>query len=217
MKITLAFDIERSGATAFYDTIAIGASVVDENFHQLDSLLLNGYVPEATRFEPRCMNEFWSKNMDILNSLKYTGNLSYPERQAEMIKEFQHFRAKWEILCQENDNELYLVSDNNVYDGGFINDMIFKYLPGVLPIPYTASTQSYESFWETDSIAKGIVNLVDPTYNKSWGFTDRLKSLYELPENKIPHDHNPANDAYCIAYDFQSCNAITSGKIKRKT
>lgn len=44
MKINLAFDIERSGATDQYDTIAIGASVLNENFIELDSLLLLGYV-----------------------------------------------------------------------------------------------------------------------------------------------------------------------------
>jgi hypothetical protein len=109
MKITLAFDIERSGATDKYDTIAIGASVLDEEFKELDSLLLLGYVENKTQFEPRCWTEFWKQNTDMLNTLKYTGELEYEDMQREMIEQFQAFRSKWELFCKENDHELLLV------------------------------------------------------------------------------------------------------------
>lgn len=214
MKITLAFDIERSGATDQYDTIAIGASVLDEEFKELDSLLVLGYVENKTKFEPRCWDEFWSKNVDMLNTLKYTGELKYEDRQKEMIEQFQAFRAKCELWCKENKHELLLVSDNCVYDGGFINNMIYKYMPDTLPIPYSASEQKYESFQETHSILNGILKVVDPEFCKEWGFTKRVEELFEVPEKKVSHDHNPANDAYYIAFDHQICNAIANGRIK---
>ena len=80
MTLVLAFDIERSGSTDEYDTIAIGASVVDENLEELDSLLLLNYRPNETQFEDRCWEQFWSKHQEILDKLEYTGTLTKEER-----------------------------------------------------------------------------------------------------------------------------------------
>lgn len=63
MKIVLAFDIERAGGTPEYDTIAIGASVVDQDFNLLDELFLPCFYDEITRFESVCWEGFWSKNL----------------------------------------------------------------------------------------------------------------------------------------------------------
>lgn len=49
MKLVLAFDIERSGTTVEYETIAIGASVVDENLKELDNFLYLNYYPIETQ------------------------------------------------------------------------------------------------------------------------------------------------------------------------
>lgn len=212
MKI-LAFDIERSGATNEHDTIAIGAAVIDENYKVIDTFRECGYTDE-TNFEVRCWDEFWSKNLDTLETLRYNGNLSYNERQKEMITLFQAFRAKWETFCRENNEEYVLVSDNNVYDGGFINQMIYDHLPE-LPIPYSASTQRYGAFHETHSMQKSLLMYVD-NYNKNWGYTDRIIELYDVPRPEVVHDHDPANDAANIAFDYLNVVDICNGKIKKK-
>ena len=293
-RIVLAFDIERSGATNEYDTIAIGASVVNQDFEELDSLFLPGYfskkiivagpkcyplqqaveqasqeaeeqasqeaveqasqeaveqasqeaeaqVPleavvspiiclppdnivspiiclrphdlvESTTFEPRCWDEFWSNNLDILSILKYHGPLTKSQRQKEMITQFQEFRANWETWAKENNYEYLLVSDNSVFDGGFVNQMIHEHLPGAKPIPYSASTGEYSSFGETHSAQRGLLMYVDQ-YTKEWGFSERINELFNVPEQNKPHDHNPANDAYTIAFDQQVLFAIQDGKI----
>ena len=216
MKITLAFDIERSGATSQHDTIAIGVSVLDENFNELDDLLLKGYVTGITTFEKRCWNEFWSKNLDILHSLRYEGHDGYHQRQKEMIEEFQAFRRKWEQYCIIHDHEFYLVSDNNVYDGGFINQMIFKDLPNTLPIPYCAAKQEYDIFHETFSMQRGILKVVNPEFKSDWCLDGQLEKVYYLPKRKNTDVHNPAHDAYNIAFDYQVMNGIQSGEIKMK-
>jgi hypothetical protein len=213
-SLVLAFDIERSGATNKYDTIAIGASVVDGDLNELDTLFLPAYYPDDTTFEKRCWDEFWSKNKDKLELLKYNGSLDYFERQEEMIEEFQAFRRKWETYAAENNMKLELVADNNVYDGGFINQLIEAYTND-LPIPYTASTKKYSAFWETHSEQRGLLFAIDPTYNKSWGFSNRIAELYNLPKPVKAHDHNPANDAYSIAYDQQVLLGIRNGKFTR--
>jgi hypothetical protein len=219
MSIVLAFDIERSGATSEYETIAIGASVVNNNFEELDSLFLPGYFDDSsktpTSFEKRCWEEFWSKNPDTLKKLKYSGNLSKNERQKEMIEEFQLFRNKWETYASENKMNFALVSDNNVYDGGFINELICKHTD-YLPIPFSTKRE-YSSFFETFSQQKGLLMVVDPSFKSDWGLSDRISKLYDLPKPKKEHTHLPSDDAYTIAYDQQVLFGIRDGKIKRLT
>lgn len=224
MSLTLAFDIERSGGGNTHETIGIGASVVDNNFEERDSLFLPGYFPKShktpTVFEQRCWDEFWCKQSHTLDLLEYTGDLTKEERQKEMIVQFQEFRAKWEQYANDNNLKLELVADNNVYDGGFINDMIFKYLPDTLPLPYTAGRvdgkQQYKSFWETHSEQRGLLAVVDPSFKQNWGYTKRIAELYEVPDQKKDHDHNPSNDAYSIAFEHQVLLNIRDGKIQRR-
>lgn len=216
----LAFDIEKSGGRSEHPVIAIGASVVDENLREHDSLFLKGYIRGEVKFEARCWNEFWSnpKNKAQLETFIYKGPLSFEARQKEMIETFQAFRAKWEKKCAEDESlTLLLVSDNNVYDGGFINDMIFKHMDGVLPIPYTASSpQIFGSFFETHSQQKGLLMKLDPSYQRNWGLSRKINSMFHVPVINREHDHNPANDAYVIACEQQILFGISSGKIHRK-
>jgi len=215
MIIALAFDIERSGGTDKHDTIAIGASVVDQNFNQLDSLFLPGYIPNETIFEQRTWDEFWSKHTDILNNLIYTGSKNKKEREFEMISSFQKFRNKWEKYCSDNEFTLELTSDNNIFDGGFINQLIFNHLPNELPIPYNTQ-QKYKPFWETHSEQRGLLMAVDPSFKNNWGYSKRINELFNVPKMLLEHDHNPANDAYTIAFEHQVLLGIRDGRIKRK-
>lgn len=215
-SLTLAFDIERAGATSEYDTIGIGASVVDSNLDELDKLFLPGYMgKENTKFEERCWDEFWSKHEEKLELLRYNGNSSREERQKEMISEFQEFRRKWEKIAAERDLKLELISDNNIFDGGFINNMIMKYLPEEMPIPYNAGDKKYSCFWETHSEQKGLLAVVDPQFDKNWGFFQRIKELYSLPAMKCDPDHNPTNDARSIATEHQVFLGIRAKKFKK--
>lgn len=239
--LVLAFDIERSGGAMQHQTIGIGASVVDHNLQEVDNLFLPAYVPGETIFESRCYQEFWSKHLDKLELLKYTGKLDPAQREEEMITAFQEFRHKWETFAKDNDYQFELVADNNVYDGGFINNLIGTYLssnmagvsqdpenkekfytPLELPIPYSAShdqdtlQQTYKAFWETHSEQRGLLMVVDPSFKKNWGYSQRIQELYDVPSPKKPHDHNPANDAYTIAYEQQVLLGIRDGRIQRR-
>ena len=90
--------------------------------------------------------------------------------------------------------------------------MIHEHLVNVKPIPYTASTGEYSSFGETHSAQRGLLMYVDQ-YTKEWGFSDRINELFDVPEQQKAHDHNPANDAYTIAFDQQVLFAIQDGVI----
>lgn len=214
--IVLAFDIERTGPKIKHDTIGIGMSVVNSKFEELDSLFLNSYIEGEVKFNKRCYNEFWSKHLDSLEKMKYSGEKSFQERQKEIITEFQNFRKKWEQYSEDNGLKFELVSDNNVFDGGFINELIYKYLPNDLPIPYNAGNKQYSCFWETYSQQRSLLFMVDPDFKSNWGFPQRIAEIYELPKPLRLHDHNPVNDAYTIAYDQQVLLGIKNNTIKKK-
>lgn len=217
MVWVLAFDIERSGGRSQDKTMAIGASVMDENLRELEHFLVCNYRPNVTQFEPRCWDEFWSKQSAVLAELEYKGALSEQMQEVSMIEQFQHFRAKWETRAKLAGTKLMLVSDNNVYDGGFINELIQKHTSD-LPIPYSAShPQRYGAFFETHSMQKGFLASVDRTFDKNWGFSKRLEELYHLPTRTVQHTHLPHEDAYTIAWEYQVMEKIRLGQISRRT
>ena len=228
MTLVLGFDIERSGGLREHHTIGIGASVVDENGKELDSLLLRGHMPSVTNFEKRCYDEFWSKHEDKLAELEYrftdeherqfvTREVTFAWRQADMIKKFQAFRRKWEANAKDVDLKLELASDNKSYDVCFLNEMIFDYCQdggAELAMPYTAShPQTYSAFSETHSMARGLLMAIDPAFKGKGGTTARIAELYALKPRARAHTHNPVDDAYGIAYDMQMMYAIRDARV----
>lgn len=216
----LAFDIERSGPTKDYDTIGIGATVLCFDFSdksslslkEVDRLFLPGCFAE-TKFEQKCWDEFWGKDEQKvqLADLRYEGSLSPLERQKEMINAFQDFRTKWELKAEAEQANYYLVTDNAIYDGGFLNDFLMTHTK-LEPMPMTASTQRYGSLYDIDQMLNGFLMAVDPKWTpRSYGMTSRIRKLYDIKAPNIPHDHNPANDAHNIAYDFCALMGIKAG------
>jgi hypothetical protein len=217
--IVLAPDIEMSGNNPQeYDLLGLGISIVDGDRKEIEKHFFPCYFPKNTKFEPKCWDEFWSKHPKKLEELIYTGNKKKNDRIKEIIIEFQSIRKKWEDISTELGYDYYLVSDNNVFDGGIINYFIVNYTKD-MPIPYTASKGEYSSFYETSSLLKGFLLSVDSknSLKKNWGFFKRINELYDIPEKEKQHDHNPANDAYTIAYEFQSILAIAKGISKEKS
>lgn len=215
----LAFDIEATGSRSDNgDIIAIGASVVDSAFNEWGNLNVRGYIPGETIFEERCKIEFWDKHPEKLKSFIYEGELTRRERQADMIRQFQGFRFHCEKAAAHEGKKLELCSDNNVFDGGFINEYITKYTrpDEYLPIPYNASEKKYKPFWETHAQQRGLLMAVDPDFKGDWGLSKRIAELYDVPECPVSHDHDPANDARTIAHEQQVLLAIRDGRIKRR-
>jgi len=204
-RIVLAFDIERSGPQKHHHTLAIGVCVVNSQFNEIDSLLLKGYVHGQTNFHPDTLR-FWMDKRDILDSLKYDGPLSFIERQKEMIIEFQKFRRKWEIFAKERDVILETVSDNLIFDAGYLNDMIDDHTDDH-PLPYT-TCGIYSQAWETKSMLRGMMMAIDPSFQESSGFMKRLSKMYKLPSPQKRYNHNPVNDAYTRGYEVQVLFAI---------
>lgn len=81
MSLVLAFDIERSGCRSEHHTIGIGVSIVDAEFTELESMFLPGYIEGHTNFEKQCMDQFWSKNPEVREKLRYTGQKTMEQRR----------------------------------------------------------------------------------------------------------------------------------------
>ena len=153
---------------------------------------------------------------DKLAILKYEGPHTKEERMREVILTFQQFRRNWETWAEENGYQYLLVGDGLSFDAWFINALIVKYLPSELPLPYSASTQKFSPLVETSSEQKGLLMAVDPSFSSSWGLSSRINELFKVPSQEREHDHNPANDAYSIAFDQQVLFGIQDGKIERR-
>ena len=54
-ELVLAFDVEYSGI----ETIAIGASIMDSEFKELDNFFEGIYIKTETEFSERCWKQFW--------------------------------------------------------------------------------------------------------------------------------------------------------------
>jgi hypothetical protein len=216
MRIVLAFDIEKAGPSPSDPILAIGASVVNQDFKEMDSLFLPCYVPDKTVFDEKCWDEFWSKRIVTLKSLTYDGILTPFEREHDVVQKFQEFREKWETYCEENDIEYYLVSDTNAFDAGCINHLLHIHLSDEMPIPYSASKKEYSSFINVSDYQRGVLAVVDPEFSAYWGMTDKIEEMFEVPPKERDYDHNPTNDAYTIAYDFQILMGIKNRTVHLK-
>ena len=204
----LAFDIERAGATEEFDTIAIGATVLDSNYVALGSYLSTCYVPGETRFEKKCYDEFWSKHKHILKALENVDTkLSRKEKEKQMITGFVDFVKAWENKAQQQHVQLHRVCDNSPFDVHFINILIYEYYNSTLnPFPYQFNTRQYGSLWETHSMMKGFLlatNNAEKARSKNWGFSGIIRKMYpHLPKCAITQDHMPHHDAHVIAHQF---------------
>lgn len=218
--LVLAFDIERAGGRFEHDIVGLGASVVSNErdhegrFIELDSLYVKAYLPEHTHFEERCKQEFWDLHPEKLAELKVDKPISRKKCDQELVDQFIAFRRKWEERAHATGDKLELVSDNNVYDGGFMNQLICEYT-SLLPLPYTTSGK-YRPFWETHSEQRGLLMAVDPDFKKDHGYTERIYDLFDVPRPKVAHDHNPAHDAYTIACEHQVLLGIRDGRIRKR-
>lgn len=214
-RIILAFDIETSGCKFSNDVLALGCSVIDNNSTLLDSLFLPSYFPEETNFESRCYNEFWSKNLNILELLKYSGTYTKSERLKQVVYSFMEFRTKWERYAESKKLEYYIVSDNPIFDGGFINNLIDKYgSDNDMPLPYSAYNKSYSPLINVHCMQYGVLNQIEPN-SSFWGLSNAINNIYNIPPCNVKHDHLPHNDAYTIACDFNNLLLIKEGYYRK--
>lgn len=186
-KLLIAVDIETSGCQfSKHGILAIGFCIGDlNNIHNNNKYRINFALDENIVFEKRCMDEFWSKNMNKLEELKKD---QYSPKQG--IQKFIDYIDNFEKTF-----ELIFISDNPTFDFGFINYYLDKYLDR-RPLSFNSIDNSYRPLFDTDCYTRGVLNL---DYSNIWtSDADIINKLNIKLPNNIIHDHLPENDAEYI-------------------
>lgn len=206
------------------DIIGIGAAVMDMDKSQvLESKLIKGYYPSRPMKE-RVWKEFWCHHQDILELLKVEveEGPTFEENQARMVRELLDFVINAERIANRLNKRFHIVSDNKLFDLGFMNQKIAKYYDETFQLPYSPLAFSQGEFiylarvYETQSMQFGLLSQYDPEYAETnqWGFGERIRKLWAVPDYPVEHDHNPVNDAISQLYDYQSLLRIYNGSYK---
>jgi hypothetical protein len=231
--IVLAFDIEATGQNlgkkGVGQVIALGMCVLDDNLKKIDGCTIGAYRKKMTsnqdQFEKRCWDEFWSKNEDLLEMFRFDPKIPMKVRRRQLVDTFQTFRRKWELFAIEKGFDYEIVSDNTIYDGEKMNQLISTETEDIV-LPYSASRyatqddpnllQRYNEFTDTTSMKKGF--LIGYNYGKKNKIVWKdIEKEFDIPPAEFEHDHMPENDAYTIARDRQIINGIDIGKFKKLT
>jgi hypothetical protein len=139
-------------------------------------------------FEPRCLQEFW------LNEERCPGGKAKKELMEkngkpplEQIRAFRALFDQWDTT-----HHLFVLSDNAVYDLGWIN--YYLSLANAPNLSHRADG-SYMATYDTHDYARGARRL---TYDTWWTSVREIIEVYKLPLDPEDHDHMPENDAAFI-------------------
>lgn len=172
-----AFDIETRGKSATRNGIvSCGVFIGTPDGQCLLKTRWNVAKALGQSMEPRCEQEFWSKNEGLLEELSKD-----PLGPAEFAREF---RRTLDQLDSKFD-DVYLVSDNPTFDAGFINYYLDQ--AGLDSMQYKADGRTYRSVHDSDSYARGFMKY---GFDRPW-ISDKDLGV-PLPDAPA---HYPENDA----------------------
>lgn len=184
-KRILSIDLETTGASVHKNGIlSIGYCVGKSKYEILHKGRLSMHI-DTYDFEQRCIDQFWSKNKDVLNKLI--------TESRPIVEQMEKFSKMVDEL--DDQYEVHIISDNVQFDIGFLNVYYAKYL-NRNPISYTAKGE-YRAIYDTDSYSRGLLKM---DYTNPWVYDSVLIEKYKLTiENK--QTHYPDDDAAYI-YEF---------------
>lgn len=159
---------------------------------------------EQQKYEPRCLEEFWSKHTDKKDALEKD-----PVNPMEAIA---RFRASIDNL-ERNGFKVVLVTDAPGRDFHYIN----TYLDHAgLPDINTSLDGSYRQTYSTEDYARGALAMdFDDLHLKNV----EMEDAFDVPiDNDITHDHMPENDAEYIykLYFFTVKRTVTNKKSRKE-
>lgn len=188
--LIMAIDLELSGCQLDKDNIfAIGwcalHATTGEVVNQGCISLLT--IPGRRGFEPRCMNEFWSKNISLLS-----------EFHATAVPPELGIARFFEVLDElDRDYELRIVTDNPSCDIAWLDLYASRFLDRK-PICYKLNhDQGWRPVYDADSFARAVAKIPyrdGDTYNSVV-----MEKLGIKPELIPQHTHHPMQDALSIA------------------
>jgi len=189
--ILVALDIEKAGCQLMtHPIISIGWCIGDTDGTVLDKSSLNiqtdwpitnesGKVIQYGAFEPRCWDEFWSKQSpELIRELKRD---TIPQPVA--LQYFSSFLDSLENKYPENTHKIKFLSDNAAFDIATL-DYNLEIYAGRRPLCYSKTGKYRE--------VEALDNMLDM-------LPSEIVNVEKVKINDlVKHDHHPANDAEVI-------------------
>ena len=181
-----AIDIETSGPNIIKNGIlSIGICAGTITGEIIVHRRIDVKLHRSKSFDTNTWDDFWCKNKKILEIIQ-----EHPLEECAAIIEFINI-----IDILEDDYKVIIISDNPVFDLGFINYYLAYYI-NRLPLQYD-KYGSFRPVYDTDSYSRGVLG---KNYNNI--FTDDreiIKKLnIQLPPTDISKKHLPEYDAEYI-------------------
>lgn len=219
----IAIDIEKTGRRNEDDdpifAIGIATAPIDAtSFDQVKagSVALDLKKPKdmdwadywkKSNFEERCWNEFWSKHVEILDSLQDKYNIHMVAGR----KEFAEWIAFSLKLFEEMYEKTIIVTDTTLFDTVCVGSelKLFK----LTPLNYD-NLGNYRSGVEVDSFISGLFGIDDRSdWETRSGYFDAYIKPLLLKE--VDHDHHPENDATSILLKYLAAVQYAQNNRKR--
>ena len=181
MATFIGIDIETTGASMANNyIIALGACAVDADGKELDRFYAALLPPSAHHtFEQRCMDEFWSKQMDKLHRYQSDG-----QDPTVVMSTFNIWIRQWK-------NPVF-ITDFPEFDIGWINLYLALYADA-LPL---YMINGFRPAINADDIYRGNLN------SGGWNTTRRIADKYNY--KILDETHHPTEDATAIVTNFVS-------------
>lgn len=179
--LVLAFHALRSGETAECSLVGLGAAVL----HQGRVLAQQrwGAYTDDVHFAPGYFQSFYAPRNYVLQALAVEGTKD--DAVKALLRGFQHFRTQWETEAVERGVPLHLVASEGGVSLGAVNAALQTYTND-RPLPYGANSTKYYRCWDADSLCRGWLTHVDPSYTQPWGLDLRLEQLLQNVQVKVP-------------------------------
>lgn len=178
----LAIDIESGGCQpSKHPLIAIGTCLFKPCGSKEKKIFRFNF--DYAKFEPKCVEEFWSKHQDKLDKLK--------QLPISSIADFANYV---DDLDKQFDN-LTILSDNPSYDISFIN-YVYDVELNRKPILYKYNNK-YRIVIDPNSYFWALM----PETDDPWISDSKVLNKFKVEINSV-HDHMPDNDAEHILDTF---------------
>lgn len=194
-RLLIAVDIEASGASMTrHKVMSIGVFVAEFNdkkpdgYKEIDKRRFNFLIDYEHDFEPRCVEEFWSKYPEQLEACKIDA-----KDPKIMWREFADY-----IDSYEKKYKVKFLSDNPSFDIAWI-DYAYDTILDRLPMRFTTD-KKFRSVCNAGNVYETAVEV----------FLDKEKaeSLTTYVYANSCNDHNPINDAHRIFLKYYKVRSM---------
>ncbi len=229
-KYIVAVDYEGRNCLGSVNPIAAGVAVLKDG-KLVRKQKFNAFRP-AMEFEEDTWT-FWSEFPVILKSLEVDKDdkRTDDELGRDMIVGVVRIFHEFETIAKEEKADFEIITDTTIYDGSLTNALIARYQDVLIkefnvadgkifkPLPYSILTREFGSVGDLWCGAEWFLKGAGVKREKEEKLWDAFKRVWETPElpEGAKHDHDPANDAFCIAFMYFVICEIAAGRILKRT